>query len=118
MRWLQSNDGLARAIARAASKLGAEALTVGAMSTYMDALVTGYARLYRDAAAVPALLARLPEDQVVKFDCAGKAAAGGGKSYDCWFVHRASGKPVASVLDAAKMDDTPAARLERPGGWC
>mmetsp|Transcript_24596 Transcript_24596/g.79429 ORF Transcript_24596/g.79429 Transcript_24596/m.79429 type:complete len:531 (-) Transcript_24596:294-1886(-) len=116
VRWLQNNDGRAQAIASAAFKLASETMTVGAMSTFMDALITGYARLYRDSAGVQALLARLPPDQLVKFDCGGQAAGGG--SYDCSFVHRATGRPVESVLDAAKIDDTPAARLERPAGWC
>ena len=111
IRWLRSHDAEARRMARAASEAAGRFLSTAAMAAYMEALVSGYARLYRDAAAVPALLARLPESEVVGFECGGPAGA-----WDCSFVHRPSGERVESVLDAANRSG--ALQGARPAGWC
>ena len=109
--WLRSHDAEARRMARAASEAAGRFLSTAAMAAYMEALVSGYARLYRDAAAVPALLARLPESEVVGFECGGPAGA-----WDCSFVHRPSGERVETVLAAANRSGS--LRGERSTGWC
>jgi len=118
VHWLNQHEVQAQAIARAAAALGLEVLAVGALSTYMENLLVGYMRLYRDARAVPALLARLPSAEVVRFDCGQAEEEGRRGGYDCSFVHVASGKRAESVLAAADLDGSPLARIERPAGWC
>uniref|UniRef100_A0A7S3SYN9 Glycosyl transferase CAP10 domain-containing protein n=2 Tax=Emiliania huxleyi TaxID=2903 RepID=A0A7S3SYN9_EMIHU len=109
--WLRSHDAEARRMARAASEAAGRFLSTAALTAYMEALTVGYARLYRDAATVPTLLARLPESEVVGFECGGPAGA-----WDCSFVHRPSGERVESVLDAANRSG--ALQGARPAGWC
>ena len=118
VRWLRKHDARAQAIARAASRQATEVFSVAAMSIYMEALILGYARLYRDSQGVAGLLERLPQDQVVKFDCGWKRSADGNRTYDCSFFHRKAGKPIDSVMDAAMLDGSTEATQPRRAGWC
>lgn len=100
--WLQKHDDQALTIANAAAKLGQEVLTVGALSLYMEELVLGYARLYRDSGAVSALLSRLPQDEIVRFECHDdRTAQARGGGFECGFMHSSARTPVESVMAAA-----------------
>ena len=99
IHWLHHHEDEALQIANSAAALGQEIFSLGSLSVYMEELLLGYSRLYRDSQAVPALLTRLPQTEIVRFDCSTKSGNGG---FECFFAHIHTRKRVESVMAAAE----------------